>query len=206
MTDEDAIERFFEGAASAERASTLTAWRAHPYWPTAFALAFADPLLRTMFGPAALQHAEPGSYPGYFQAAFERGLAAPEAHHNPFLQHVLLGRYRAEDAPAYLRGRGGEVEWTEGQLCDMPCGQAGLFSLSNVFDWSEDALVRRWAEHLKAGARPGAVVLLRQLNNTRDLRRFFEPEFHFDDALGKALLARDRSLFYNRVEVGVVAS
>ena len=76
-----------------------------------------------------------------------------------------------------------------------------LYSLSNVFDWSDDALVAAWAGRLKRAARPGSVVLLRQLNNERDLRRWFAPEFRFDDALGEALLARDRSLFYNRIEV-----
>jgi S-adenosylmethionine-diacylglycerol 3-amino-3-carboxypropyl transferase len=48
-------------------------------------------------------------------------------------------------------------------------------------------------------------VLLRQLNNTRDLRRHFAPTFTFDDTLGEDLLAQDRSLFYNRIEVAVRA-
>lgn len=194
------IERFFDGATH-----LADVWRAHPYWPTAFALAFGDPLLLTMFGPAALQHAPPGSYPSYFQGVFERGLAAPDATRNPFLQHVLLGAYRAEDAPAYIGGIGGEVTWMPGGLLDAPT-DAGLYALSNIFDWSDDALVSAWAEHLKARAQPGTVVLLRQLNNTRDLRRFFTPAFTFDDALGAALHAQDRSLFYNRIEVGVRGS
>lgn len=193
------IEAFFTG-----EAELLDRWRTHPYWPTAFALAFADPLLLTMFGPAAIQHAAPGSYPGYFQRAFERGLAAEGAARNPFLQHVFLGRYRAEDAPAYVGRTGGEITWIEGDLCAVPVAGVGLFSLSNVFDWSDDALVERWADHL-AGAAPGAVVLIRQLNNQRDLRGFFAPAWRFDDALGAALLARDRSLFYNRIEVAIRA-
>lgn len=192
------IEAFFAG-----EAALLQRWAAHPYWPTAFELAFADPLLLTMFGPAAIQHAAPGSYPGYFQRVFERGLAAPDAARNPFLQHVLLGRYRAGDAPAYIAGRGGAVTWVAGDLLAADPVGVGLFSLSNIFDWSDDALVARWAGHLARHAEPGAVVLIRQLNNTRDLRPFFAPAFRFDDALGAALLQADRSLFYNRVEVAV---
>ncbi len=37
--------------------------------------------------------------------------------------------------------------------------------------------------------------------NRRDLRRWF-PAFRFDDHLGQELLARDRSLFYEKIEVG----
>lgn len=194
------IEAFFDGATQ-----LLDRWRAQPYWPTAFALAFADPLLLTMFGPAAIQHAAPGSYPGYFQAVFERGLAAPNATRNPFLQHVLLGAYRPTDAPAYIGRGGGAVEWIEGDLLTVPTDGVGLFSLSNIFDWSDDVLVTRWAQHLVEHAAPGTVVVMRQLNNTRDLRRFFAPAFRFDDALGADLLRRDRSLFYNRIEVAIRA-
>ena len=91
----------------------------------------------------------------------------------------------------------------QGSLVDVPdLGRYQLVSLSNVFDWSSDALALEWAAKLKRELQPGAVVLMRQLNNTRDLRAFFAPEFHFDDALGRDSLARDRSLFYNRIEIG----
>lgn len=36
-----------------------------PYWPVAFELFFSDALLVAMFGPAAVQHAVPRSYPAY---------------------------------------------------------------------------------------------------------------------------------------------
>lgn len=201
VTSAEEVEHFF-AAEPASRATLLARWRAHPYWSTAFALAFGDALLNTMFGPAATQHAEPGSYPGYFQRVFERGLAAPDAERNPFLQHVLLGCYRRADAPAYVFGSGGDVTWVEGDLLAVPdLERFAVVSLSNVFDWSDDALVAAWAARLRSALRPGALVLMRQLNNQRGLRRFFESDFVFDEHLGAALLARDRSLFYERVEV-----
>lgn len=199
------LAAFFSPATPAtERSALLTRWFASPYWPVAFELALASPFLHAMFGPAATQHAAPGSYPGYFQAVFERGLQREHAARNPFLQHVLLGAYRPEDAPEYLRAKEPvPLTLVEGSLPDVPgLGRFDVVSLSNIFDWSDDSLVASWAALLSREARPGCAVLLRQLNNQRDLRRFFEPAFEFDAALGAELLAKDRSLFYERIEVG----
>ncbi|MCY1020443.1 DUF3419 family protein [Pyxidicoccus sp. MSG2] len=199
------LAAFFEPATpDTERRALLARWFGSPYWPVAFELALAAPLLHAMFGPAATQHAAPGSYPGYFQAVFERGLRREDAPRNPFLQHVLLGQYRAEDAPEYLRAdKPVPLTLVEGSLPDVPgLGRFDVISLSNIFDWSDDTLVASWATLLSREARPGCAVVCRQLNNQRNLRRFFEPAFEFDDALGAELLARDRSLFYERIEVG----
>jgi len=200
------LARFFSpDTPPSERAELLDRWTASSYWPVAFELALHDSLLHAMFGPAATQHAEPGSYPGYFRRAFERGLRRDDAPSNPFLRHVWLGSYAAEHAPAYVTARRSlDVELLEGSLLDVPdLGRFDVFSLSNVFDWSDDALVAGWADALRRGARPGSAVVMRQLNNGRDLRRFFEPDFAFDDALGEELRVRDRSLFYERIEVAV---
>jgi S-adenosylmethionine-diacylglycerol 3-amino-3-carboxypropyl transferase len=200
------LETLFDPAtAPGERAAIVDAMLASPYWPAVFTTAFNDGLLHAMFGPSATQHARPGSYPPYFQSAFSRGLRAPGSEHNPFLQHVFLGCYLPADAPDYVRRVPlPAVELVPGTLLDVPrLGRFQLFSLSNVFDWSDDALVAEWADALRRQAPPGSAVLLRQLNNQRDLRRFFSPEFTFDDPLGRELLAADRSLFYERIEVGV---
>ncbi|MFP2905428.1 DUF3419 domain-containing protein, partial [Pyxidicoccus sp. 3LFB2] len=142
--------------------------------------------------------------PGTSGAVFERGLQREDAPHNPFLQHVLLGAWRPEDAPEYLRAPGPvPLTLVEGSLPDVPgLERFDVISLSNIFDWSDDSLVASWSALLCREARPGCAVLLRQLNNQRNLRRFFEPAFEFDDALGAELLAKDRSLFYERIEVG----
>lgn len=205
VAGEAGVERFFApGTAPADRAAEVDRWCASPYWPAVFDVAFAEGLLLAMFGPAATQHAAPGSYPAYFRGVFERGLRRPDAARNPFLQHVLLGRYLAADAPGYLSARRPlALELFEGTLTDVPAlHRFDVISLSNILDWSDDALAARWAAHLASATRPGCAVLLRQLNNRRDLRRFFEPAFRFDDALGAAFLDADRSLFYDRFEIG----
>jgi S-adenosylmethionine-diacylglycerol 3-amino-3-carboxypropyl transferase len=198
------IARYFDPSTPAEeRRALVDGWRSCRYWPVAFSLALHDALLHAMFGPAATQHAEPGSYPGYFQRAFERGLQRDDGPGNPFLAHVLLGEYLPAHAPDYLHaGRPLAVELVHAELPDVPdLSRFDVVSLSNVFDWSGDDLVARWGESLRA-LRPGSAVVIRQLNNRRDVRRLL-PAFAFDDALGDDLLSGDRSLFYERIEVGL---
>ncbi|MCK6550396.1 BtaA family protein [Myxococcota bacterium] len=199
------VERYFLDPS--ESARIAREWVESRYWAAAFETAFNAPFLNAMFGPDATQHAEPGSYPGYFQAAFTRGLLEPRGPENPFLAHVLLGRYVGRAVPDYLRAPvRGPIPRPELVLGGLEAVERlerfDVISLSNVFDWSDDALVERWASLVTARARPGCAVLLRQLNNRRDLRRWFEPTFRFDDALGEALGRADRSLFYERIEVG----
>lgn len=187
--------RFFSGEVGRREG-----WFANKYWKVAYELALHDAFLHAMFGPAATQHAEPGSYPGYFQRVFERGLRRDDAITNPFLEHVFLGDY--EHPPKYLQARRAlSVELVQGTLLDVgELDRFDVISLSNIFDWSDDALVSEWSRAL-AKAKSGSAIIVRQLNNRRDVRRFF-PEFTFDGALGEELAARDRSLFYERIEVG----
>ena len=200
----EAIARYFAASTPVEqRRALVDTWRSSPYWPVAFSLALHDALLHAMFGPAATQHAEPGSYPGYFQRAFERGLMRDDGPGNPFLAHVLLGQYLPGHAPDYVHAaRPLEVELVHGELPDVPdLARFDVVSLSNVFDWSDDALVARWASCLRV-LRPGSAIVIRQLNNRRDVRRLLSETFAFDGPLGDDLLSRDRSLFYERIEVG----
>ena len=200
------VEQFF-ASDDASRSPILERWRDSPYWPAAFSTAFNEPLLHAMFGPAATQHAEPGSYPSYFQRAFERGLSRQDAARNPFLQHVFLGFYRPQDAPDYIR-RGAmlpaisAVKFVTGTLLEVPgLERFDLFSLSNVFDWSDDAQISAWFSRLDQHARIGSRLLIRQLNNQRDLTPWLKAHFQVDSALGAQLLEMDRSLFSERIIV-----
>ena len=179
-----------------------------PYWPAAFRMFFCDPFLEAMFGPDATQHATPGSYPAYFQALFESGLAAPGAADNPFLHHVLLGHYldRPNCLPPFLASPAPRwrLHLVEGLIRDLSdLGSYDLVSLSNIFDWMAPADVSKLVGHLCRDVRPGAAVVYRQLNNQRDLEAVFGEQFRFDGSLGKQLHAADRSLFYSSVHVGI---
>ena len=203
---------------------------AQKYWPVAFHLAFSDPFLNAMFGPDATQHAEPGSYPDYFRSVFESGLRRDVARDNPFLHHVLLGHYLERPAalPEFLveapqppkggalRGRASRAArapvsesaddrftYVQATIDQVDLGGYDFIGLSNVFDWMEADRVAEVMEKLRTETRPGTVVLWRQLNNDRNLPAQLRGTFTFDDALGQRLQARDRSLFYSRIHVGL---
>ena len=77
-----------------------------------------------------------------------------------------------------------------------------FISLSNLFDWMEPGVIGTVTRRLSEETRPGTVVLLRQLNNDNDFRPSFSG-FRFDAASAQDLLARDRSLFYNRLLIAI---
>ncbi len=174
-----------------------------PYWPVAFDLFFADPLLHAMFGPEAVQHAPAGSYARYFQRVFERGLEREDVHENYFVHHVLLGRYLRHALPLYLRAAPHALapfDVVHGTLEDVPdLGSYDLVSLSNLFDWMNEAAIEKTCRHLAEHMRSGATLMVRQLNSALDLRFFLADHFELDEHEASALLARDCSLFYARL-------
>ena len=177
------------------------------YWSVAFDLYFSDPLLNAMFGPDATQHAEPGSYPRYFQRLFEKGLTSPKAFDNYFLHHVFLGYYlqRTASLPYYLLAPPTDYHFqmVEGTLQQVPDLQRfDLISLSNIMDWMPFADSAALIRYLQNEMKSGATVLYRQLNNYTDLSTYFGGSFEFNTALGVRLQQIERSLFYSSVHVG----
>lgn len=212
------LEEFVAPAAEIQAAfetpDAVVAFRAvlaqRPYWPVAFDLHFSDSLLETMFGPDATQHAPKGSYPRYFQRVFERELERPRAATNPFLHHIMLGHFRAdpESLPDYLAEEPppalDEIREIHGPIAGVPdFATYDLVSLSNIFDWMDAGAAHAIAARIGDEMRPGARVILRQLNNATDYTEVFGDRFAFDAALGRDLHERDRSMFYERITVGV---
>jgi S-adenosylmethionine-diacylglycerol 3-amino-3-carboxypropyl transferase len=196
--------RLFEGA-TGEAAGRLFG---HPHWPVAFETFFSDRLLETMFGPDATQHATPGSYPAYFRRAFERGLLRDDAADNPFLHHVLLGKYldRPRSLPHFLTMPVPEYrfELVEERLDGaLDLADFDVVDLSNVPDWMKPDDVRTLFGKVGSEMRSGSTVVWRQLNNERDLEGELRGAFVFDAAWQDDMLRRDRSLFYSSIHVGV---
>ncbi|MBL8693327.1 MAG: DUF3419 family protein [Planctomycetes bacterium] len=194
---------WFEGGTAEE----TRRWFSSRYWAVAFRLFFSDALLEAMFTNSATQHADPGSYPQYFRSAFERGLLRADARMNYFLHHVFLGRYLAMPGayPSYVDAdlSGARVTLVQAGLEEISdFSPYDFVGLSNVLDWMPRERSMAILKRLRSTLRPGAAVLWRQLNNEVRHEEALLPEILLDGSLSPALLARDRSLFYNRVCAG----
>lgn len=177
--------------------------RQSKYWPVAFSLYFSDALLVAMFGPDAIQHAPANSYPRYFQRAIETGLERADSATNGFLHHILLGHYTASSIPLFLRHPAGPLPTLlHTQIENVATfSPYQLISLSNLFDWMNEATVFGIAQRLNRECQPGARLLIRQLNNRAPVEKLLSG-FDFDFARGETMLSQDRSLFYERILVG----
>ena len=183
--------------------SLVRTWTTSPYWLAAFHACFSDVLMRTNLGSASA-FADIGGQPAYFARAFARSFRRDAAPENPFLQHVFLGGYHPDCAPYYIRNPAPfRIEMVHGGLSDVPeLERFDVVSLSNLMDIVPEPELLATAKLLKARLRPGSALLMRQLNSTRRLRPYFEDAFAFDDVVGGRYYRRERSQFYNRIEVG----
>lgn len=200
--------RFFEGSEESRAGSPdLEEWFRSPWWPVAFEIFFSDAVLETMFTAAATQHATPGSYPAYFQSAFERGLCRRDARDNYFLHHALLGMYidRPAALPPYLTRAlpSREVRFIETGLEEIDdFSPYDFVGLSNVMDWMPASAIAELCAVVGNTLSPGAAVLWRQLNNEDRHELRFGQRLAASEVLSDELQAADRSLFYNRIVAG----
>ena len=202
IISEDDIERIL-----IENSTDL--WRqifAHPYWETAFELFFSDSMLTAMFTETAIQHAPKNSYPNYFRRILECGLLRSDASQNYFLHHIFLGRYLADEKslPYYLVNLPTNFEFAFFQ--DFAQNFDGfkerqLADFSNIFDWCGEAEVKQIAENAAGNLESGSVIMFRQLNNQKNFRALFGNNFNWLETAETA--AADRSLFYEKIEIGI---
>lgn len=176
----------------------------HKYWNIAFDLHFQNSFLEGMFGPAAVQHAPPGSYPNYFRKAIEAALLSDGRTKNYFLHHIFLGQYRNDNTalPHYLVSDvpNYKFKFIDGNAESIPnWDRYDLIDLSNIFDWTAEVDVARIAQKISSSMRPDAKLLFRQLNHQKDFSHHFAPHFSFDQDRANQLLAKDRSFFYTKL-------
>ncbi len=205
-------EAFFEGGDAGRLLESID----RGFWEVGFGLFFDDRPLLEMFGPAAVQHAPRGSYAAYFRSAFERAIRELPAGDNYFLSSIVLGRTLETPGggPPYLRSPTGErararLDRLRLEALDVgrflatrpPGTSYDLVNLSNVFDWMDDRETEDVCSRLVPVLAPGALVVLRQINNERPLPSSFLGSVEEDEARGRELHASDRSFFYGRVRV-----
>ena len=181
------------------RTKQLDTWTEHTMWLPIHLDVYSEACMADTFGAQSTQHTKPGSYPYYVCERITQALARPDAHANPFLQHILLGHYL--DAPPALSSHARlPIHLIHGALDQLSTlAQYDFIGLSNIFDWTDQATIERSLRHLTKHTKPGTIIVLRQLNHMRDLSAWFGPYYTFYPELGEALLRRDRSLFYNRI-------
>lgn len=180
----------------------------HKYWPVAFDLFLSDALLLAMFGPDAIQNKGEVSYPRYFQTLLEKGLREERAPHNYFLHHIFLGQYLDTAKPDYLTGDSislSNVTYLKATFQEIPSFEAfDLIQFSNIFDWMSVDEVNTILAHVLKTARKGTVLLWRQLNNDRNYESIFNDKIQINKDLSTEYKRIDRSLFYNKISVGIV--
>ncbi len=171
-----------------------------PYWSIAFRQFFSAPFIEAMFSTAATRHAEPDSYGPYFQAAIERGLAAENAHLNPWLHLALLGAWQPHALPKWFQSPAPEhrFQFVHGGLDALSLSDVDLLGLSNIFDWMDEEHIRANGERLAGNLKAGAHLIVRQLNNEKDIPGMFGDAFEFS----LFPMEQERSLFYRRTLIG----
>jgi S-adenosylmethionine-diacylglycerol 3-amino-3-carboxypropyl transferase len=202
VSSEAEMHYFFHQEDHARRTRTVQKWFAHPYAMAPYEVALNDGLIHIMFGIEATQHAAPNSYVRYFATQINEALRKPNAHRNPYLQHIFLGHFLLRDAPSYYRGsvspkytlHHGPLEGVD-NLDEME-----FVSLSNILDWSTLSYGKSIANRLER-LPSGAHILIRQLNNTQDWGEIFGSQFTEDYDLGDQCKEIQRGVFYNRYRV-----
>ncbi|OQX33837.1 MAG: hypothetical protein B0D91_13565 [Oceanospirillales bacterium LUC14_002_19_P2] len=180
----------------------LNQWKTLPFWQHLFHICFNDDFLVFLFGKEAIQHGEKNSYIEYFRQRFEWGLFQEDSYCNYFLHSILLGRYQQPFAPDFLTsGQHYSLNYHTASLLELDSiAHYDLISLSNILDWCDQDTISQHTKKLQS-MKPGSVLILRQLNNQQSLRPLLEPAFSFDQTLSEQYQAKDRSLFYNTIEI-----
>ncbi len=199
ISNEDEIEYFFsEELNQLDRKDIVTKWKKNKYWESTFYQVFCDEFVHSIFDENATQNAERNSYPKYFEKVFYDGLRREDSYKNPWLHHIFLGRYLSKDyLPHIQSNKKLDINFVHGQLTDViDISRFQLISLSNIFDWSDDYLVKTWSKYLQK-LKPESYITIRQLNNNRNLSKYFCNHFDEQKSISEKFLKADRSLFYN---------
>ena len=201
ISNEQEMDYFFsENSNQLDRQKIVNKWIKNKYWKSTFYQVFCDEFIHSIFDENATQNAKPNSYPKYFEEVFLNGFKQEHSNENPWLHHIFLGKYLyGKCLPHIQSNQRLDVNFIHGQLPDIKeISKFQLVSLSNIFDWNDDYLVQKWASHLQE-LKTGAYITIRQLNNNRDLKKYFQDQFDNEKLIAQKFLKNDRSLFYNNL-------
>jgi S-adenosylmethionine-diacylglycerol 3-amino-3-carboxypropyl transferase len=191
------------------------------YWDIGFKLYLSDDLLITMFGEDAVQHAEKNSYPKYFKKVFENAILSED--NNYFIDHLLFDQYFIEnnELPLYLKKLKENSDIENSKLIEnlkfnyilnkLPFKNEliglkdiksyDMIDLSNIFDWMDEIKIKQIVKQLSKEMKSDSFLVFRQINNEKEIVKYFEKDFIIDEKICNSLKKKSKSLFYNKINL-----
>ena len=184
------------------RSIILEKWTNHNNISTPFQNVFNDQNINKVFSDEATKHGSPGSYINYMKNKILTGLNKKDSHLNPFLQHIFLGYYQSDNAFPYMKSKNKlDIPMTEGSILNLDnIYSYDVVSLSNIFDWSSDTVVKTHARYLSQ-MKKGSAIIIRQINNHKNWIEIFNDYFTEDKNFDSYWQEHDRSMFYDHIRL-----
>ena len=206
VSNKKEVASFFDLKTSdTHRSNILEKWLNHDNISTPFLNVFNDKNINKVFSDEATKHGLPGSYIGYMQKKILTGLNKKDSHLNPFLQHIFLGYYKSPQAFPYIESKTlNEVTMMESSILSLDnISSYDIVSLSNIFDWSSEDIVKTHARYLSQ-MKKGSAIIIRQINNHKNWIETFKDYFTEDKSFDRYWQENDRSMFYDHIRLFIM--
>jgi S-adenosylmethionine-diacylglycerol 3-amino-3-carboxypropyl transferase len=182
-----------------------------PRWRFLFYLLLNRAVFNRTYHPGFFANVENPGFSRHFRGLFERTLRHQPGRANYFLHFLVLGRYdpTVPDAlPPYLEDGGAaaagsaerlllaDATFTE-YLRAQAASSLDGYSLSNIGEWHDAAMLEDLFAEILRTAKPGAVLCFRNFVGWTDVPARFAAHFPLDPA-GDDLIKKDRSLMQSR--------
>ena len=203
VSNKKEVLSFFDSDMSnMSRSIILEKWTNHNNISTPFQNVFNDKNINKVFSDEATKHGSPGSYISYMKNKILTGLNKKDSHLNPFLQHIFLGYYQSDNAFPYMKSKNKlDIPMTEGSILNLDnIYSYDVVSLSNIFDWSSDTIVKTHARYLSQ-MKKGSAIIIRQINNHKNWIEIFNDYFTEDKNFDSYWQEHDRSMFYDHIRL-----
>ena len=203
VSNKKEVLSFFDSDMSdISRSIILEKWTNHNNVSTPFQNVFNDKNINKVFSDEATKHGSPGSYISYMKNKILTGLNKKDSHLNPFLQHIFLGYYQSDNAFPYMKSKNKlDIPMTEGSILNLDnIYSYDVVSLSNIFDWSSDTIVKTHARYLSQ-MKKGSAIIIRQINNHKNWIEIFNDYFTEDKNFDSYWQEHDRSMFYDHIRL-----
>lgn len=203
VSNKKEVLSFFDSDMSdISRSIILEKWMNHNNISTPFQNVFNDKNINKVFSDEATKHGSPGSYISYMKNKILTGLNKKDSHLNPFLQHIFLGYYQSDNAFPYMKSKNKlDIPMTEGSILNLDnIYSYDVVSLSNIFDWSSDTIVKTHARYLSQ-MKKGSAIIIRQINNHKNWIEIFNDYFTEDKNFDSYWQEHDRSMFYDHIRL-----